>query len=139
MKRILSIGLIVCLLALSGIGAAFATGMNFSSVGALSLGVKNIPQINTDYVGYHLTSALGDAVVVDGVYISLDTDISGTNAVSVSLRAADGTELAAYAANDVVWNAADITLVDMLYYTDLPTPDQVFKVKVVVAQNSEYN
>lgn len=138
MRKALLIGLIVSVLALGGIGAAFAAGMpGFTGVGALSLGIKDIPTINPDYIGFHLSSAMSEDVVVDGVYISLDTTIAAPNAVSVSLRDAANNELAYYAANDVSWGAGTITLVNMSGGT--PTADQVFKVKVVVAQNSHYN
>ena len=140
MKKAILIGLIVCVLALSGIGAAFAAGMGFSNVGVLSLGIEDIPTVNADYIGYHLTSSLGAAVVVDGVYISLNQDIGPNNAVSVSLRSAGGGELCYYAANDVTWLAANTYLVSMTADGgSLPTADQVFKVKVTVATNSHYN
>lgn len=140
MKRALLVGAIVCVLAVSGIGAAFATGMGFTNVGALSLGVQNIPQINTDYVGYHLSSAYTLPVTVDKVTISLDTDLSSPNAFSVSLRASDGSELCYYAANDVTMLAANNYTYDLTADGgSLPTADQVYKVKVVAAQNSHYN
>lgn len=131
---------LVSIMALAGTGLAFSTGMSFSNVGGLSLGYGTVPQINTDYIGYHLNSALYAPVIVDGVYISLDTSISGTNAVSVSLRAGDGSELCYYAANDVTWDAGTTYQVPMTADGDpLPGPDQVFYVKVTVAQNSQYN
>lgn len=141
MKKIILIGVIVAVLAMSGIGAAYAAGMTFTNVGALSLGIEWIPTVNADYIGYHLSSAYTLPVTVDGVYISLNQDIGPNNAVSVSLRAADGSELCYYAANNVTWLAANTYLVNMTADSPavLPTADQVFKVKVVVATNSQYN
>jgi len=141
MRKSLLIGLIVCVLAVGGIGAAFAAGISsWDNVGVLSLGTTSVETVGVDYIGYHLNSAQYEDVVVDGVYISLDTYISGTNAVSVSLRAANGDELCYYAANNVTWLASETRLVPMI--TDqgnLPTANQVYKVKVVVATNSHYN
>jgi nitrogen fixation protein FixH len=139
-KKAIIIGVIICVLALSGIGSAFAAGMGFSNIGILSLGIRNVPTVAADYIGYHLSSAYTLPVTVDGVYISLDQDIGPENAVSVSLRAADGSELCYYAANDVTWDADTTYLVNMTVDAgDLPTADQVYKVKVVVATNSQYN
>jgi len=122
------------------LGTASTAGMNFPNVGALSLGIAPVPTINADYVGFHLQSSAGQPVYVDGVYISLDQAISPDNAVSVSLRASDGSSLAWYAANDVTWGAGDITLCSLTATgTYLPTADQVFYVKVTVATNSKYN
>ena len=141
MKKAIIISLLVCVLALGSVGAAFATGMGFSNVGALSLGVEPVPQINTDYIGFHLVSSATAPVTVDGVYISLDKNLTGTNAVSVSLRYSDGTEAAWYAANDVTWLKGNTYLVTLTASTaaGLPGPEQVYYVKVTAAQNSHYN
>jgi len=146
-KKALILGLIVSVLAISGIGAAFATGMGFNNVGALSLGVQAVPQINCDYVGFHLDSANAKPVCVDGVYLSFDKDFTGA-AVSVSLRSADMTELCYFAKNNYSQNAGDTKCWKLqdeggLYIEDpdntLPTADQVFYVKVTVGENSVYN
>jgi nitrogen fixation protein FixH len=140
MKKVFLVGAIVIVLALGSIGAAFATGMNMTGVGALSLGIQNVPQINADYVGYHLSSAYTQPVTVDKVIISLDTDLTGSNAFSVSLRDYWGNELCYYAANDVNMSAANNYTYDLTADGGtLPTADQVYKVKVVAAQNSHYN
>jgi len=136
----LGILFLVSIMALAGTGIAFSTGMGFTNVGGASLGIAGIPQIDTDYVGLHISSAYTLPVTVDGVYISLDTTISGSNAVSVSLRDSIGDELCYYAANDVDWDEGDTRMVDMTADGGtLPTLDQVFYVKVVVAQNGHYN
>lgn len=149
MKKILIIGVVICLVALTGIGAAFATGMNFSGVNALSLGQSAVPQINCTGVVYALDSEAGSPVEVDGVQIKLDQDISNA-AVSVSLRDINGNELAYYAANGVTLPSD--TWSDWLGLYDesnvqLPnnssgvgvTPDKVYYVKVTVANDSAYN
>ena len=139
MRKRLLIGVIVVVLAVGTIGAAFATGMDFTNVGALSLGYENVPQIDCDYVAFHLKSAMGDPVKVDGVYLSFDTDFS-TAAFSVSLRDAGGAELAYCALNSHTQTAATTSCFHL--YADgspLPTPDQVYAVKVTVAENGVYN
>ena len=55
MKKIL-MSLLVIALMLGVIGAASTAGMSFSGVGALSLGVEPIPEIDVDYIGFHLSS-----------------------------------------------------------------------------------
>ena len=135
MRKALLIGLIVCVLAISGIGAAFATGMNFSNVGALSLGIEPVPQINCDHVAFHLGSAQGQPVVVDGVYLSFDRDFSDA-AFSVSVRDYWGGELAYCALNGHSQTEAEIRCFHLM--TDsppMPTADQVYKVKVTVAED----
>ncbi len=141
MRKTLLIGLVLCVVALGSMGAAFAAGLGFpNGVGALSLGQTWVPTVNADYVGFNLSSAYTLPVTVNGVYISLDQTIAAPNAVSVSLRRADGTELAYYAGNNVAWAAATTYLVPMTADGNpLPTADQVFQVKVVVATNSSYN
>jgi len=139
MKKIL-VSLMLIAVVVGVLGTASTAGMSFNNVGALSLGIKDVPTVNVDYLGFHLSSAYTYPVTVDKVYISLDQDISAPNAVSVSVRASDGSELAYYAANDVTWVAGTTYLVDL--YADgapLPSAAAVYKVKVVVATNSHYN
>ena len=133
------IGLIGCVLALSGIGAAFTTGMTFTSVGALSLGHQSVPQINCDYVAFRLSGAYTLPVTVDGVYLSVDTDFANA-AFSMSLRDAGDNELAYCALNSHSQTEATTRCFHM--YADgaaLPTADQVRYVKVTVAENGVYN
>lgn len=147
MRKALLIGLIVCVLALGGIGAAFAAGMTFTNVGALSLGVKLVPEINCDYVGFHLASGANTPVVVDGVYLSFDKSFTGA-AFSVSLRGSDMAELAYCAKNNWTQSDGEIRCFKLQdeagkYFgdegCDLPTADKVFYVKVTVAEQSVYN
>jgi len=139
MKKIL-VSLMLIAVVVGVMGAASTAGMGFSGVGALSLGITDVDTVDVDYLGFHLNSALYAPVIVDGVYISLDKDISPDNAVSVSVRDSTGNELAYYAHNDVTWAAADTILVPLTADGgDLPSAKAVCKVKVVVATNSHYN
>jgi hypothetical protein len=147
MRKSLLIGVVLVVLALGTMGAAFATGMNFSNVGALSLGIEAVPQINCDYVGFHLNSGANTPVQVDGVYLSFDKSFTGA-AFSVSLRDYYGTELCYCAKNSYSQNAGTTSCFKLqdeggLYIENasntLPTPDQVFYVKVTVGENSVYN
>jgi len=79
-KALLS-GATVIVLALGVIGAAFATGMDFSNIGALSSGIKDIPQINTDYVGF-----LSNADGIDGVVLSFDRDLTAGSTIWVTVN-----------------------------------------------------
>jgi hypothetical protein len=114
--------------------------MSFGGVGALSLGITDVPQINCDHVAFHLASAQNQPVTVDGVYLSFDTGFSNA-AFSVSLRDYWGGELCYCALNNHSQTAAETRCFQLK--TDsgsLPTPDQVYKVKVTVAGNgSVYN
>ena len=139
MKKVIIVSLLVCVLALGSVGAAFATGMGFSNVGALSLGISSVPQIDTDHVSFHLKSAMGQPVRVDGVYLSFNTDFSNA-AFSVSVRDSGNNELAYCALNSHSQTAAETRCFHL--YADgnpLPTPDQVYYVKVTVAEGGEYN
>jgi hypothetical protein len=147
MRKSLLIGVVLVVLALGTMGAAFATGMDFSNVGALSLGFGAVPQINCDYVGFHLDSANAKPVVVDGVYLSFNQSFSGA-AFSVSLRDAGNNELCYCALNGHTQSNGEIRCFKLQdengkYISDptntLPTADQVFFVKVTVGENSVYN
>ena len=57
MRKFLLIGVIVCVLAVGGIGAAFANNLGFgSSVGALASGTKYLPNVGVDGVTWVLES-----------------------------------------------------------------------------------
>lgn len=153
MKKALIIGLIVSVLAIGGIGAAFATGMNFDNIGALSLGREPVDQVNVDYLGYILTTGFGFGVKVDGVYISFDKNIvsegvgseGNKTIIFVSLRdnepADIGTELAYCVA---IIDAGTILDKDTVYKfqcadNTFALPEDIYLVKVTVAGNSAYD
>ena len=139
MRKALLIGLIVCVLALGGIGAAFATGMNFSGVHALSVGKGPVPQINVDYASFHLSSAYTLPVTVDGVYISFDKDITDA-AVSVTVRDVNGAELAYCAINNYSQAEGDIKCFHLMVDSgSLPTADKIYYVGACVGEKSVWN
>ena len=78
----LLIGAAIIALALGVVGAAYATGMNFSNVGALSSGKAEIVQINTDHVGF-LSSPGGSGV--DRVALSFDRDLTAGSTIWVMI------------------------------------------------------
>ena len=144
MRKAFLIGVIVCVLAMSGIGAAFATTMEFTEVGELSLGHTGVSQVDCDYIGYELDTGFHLPVEVNGVYISFNKDLHSTvnsTIIFVSLRNASFQELAycvavvpasttLYATNVYKIQTADGTFAD---------PEAVYYVKVTVAENSTYS
>ena len=79
--KVLLIGIAVIVLALGVIGAAFATGMDFSNIGALSSGEGDIEQIDTDYIGF-----IGDESGVVGVALSFDRDLTAGSTIWVTIE-----------------------------------------------------
>ena len=79
--KVLLIGIAVIVLALGLMGAAFATGMDFFNVGALSSGKADLTQINTDDVGF-LSTADG----IDRVVLSFDRDLTAGSTIWVSVN-----------------------------------------------------
>ena len=144
MRKRLLIGVIVVVLALGTIGAAFATGMDFSNVGELSLGYTEVSQVNCDFVGYELFTGGGIGVVVDGVYISFDKDLhsdQNSTVIFVSLRDANFNELAycvaTVPASTTLWagNKYKLPCADGI----TAKPEDVYYVKVTVAEQSAYS
>ena len=85
MRKVLLIGVIVCVLAVSGIGAAFATGMTFpANVGALSTGYAAIPQVNVDGVTWWVNNNY-PTPYVDTVTISFDRDLAANTEFGVNV------------------------------------------------------
>lgn len=80
MKRSLII-LMVGVLVIGGIGAAFATGMLFGNVGALSSAVHEIPEVNCDEKYYNID--INDFVV--SVTLSFDSDLKAGSQIHVAL------------------------------------------------------
>lgn len=79
--KALLIGLTVIVLALGVIGAAFATGMDFFNVGALSSGEGQIAQVNTDYVGF-----IGGESGIVAVALSFDRDLTAESTIWVTVN-----------------------------------------------------
>lgn len=80
--KVLLIGIAVIVLALGVMGAAFATGMDFSNVGALSSGKAELTQINTDDVGF---LPAPDGSGVNRVALSFDLDLTEGSTIWVTV------------------------------------------------------
>ena len=129
MRKSLLIGLVVCLLALGGIGAAFATGMGLSNVGALSAGGENIPQVNTTYVGYNVIAGVSgewgpgwqsvSCPVVGSVDLKFDRDLRAGTEIWVFLVQNGGTLQSPN--DDTIRGGGHLTLPAYLYAGTLLT------------------
>jgi hypothetical protein len=73
---------LVIVLALGVLGAAYATGMDFSNVGALSAGEAAVVQVNTDHVGF-LSAPNGSCV--DRIALSFDRDLAAGSTIWVTI------------------------------------------------------
>lgn len=80
-NKTILISIVVVVLALGAMGAAFATGMDFFNVGALSSGETELVQINTDYVGFR-----SNADGIDGVVLSFDQDLTADSTIWVAVN-----------------------------------------------------
>ena len=89
MRKALLLGAIICVLALGGIGAAFATGMtgSGSQLGVLSEGNFTYGQINLTHIDFATTGSEGgsngDTVNVDWFNLYFDKPISANAAIWV--------------------------------------------------------
>ena len=81
--KALLIGAAVIVLALGVMGAAYATGMDFSNVGALSSGEGELIQVNTDDVGF---LPAGDGSGINRVVLSFDRDLTTGSTIWVSVN-----------------------------------------------------
>ena len=91
MRKSLLIGLVVCLLALGGIGAAFARAdLSVTGVQNLNTGKGIVPQsISVDYVGWVMA---GNGIDVEDVILGFNADLNGD--VSVQLTDSNGDAIA---------------------------------------------
>ncbi|MBU2009863.1 MAG: hypothetical protein KJ624_08535 [Chloroflexi bacterium] len=89
MRKTLLIGLLVVVVALGSIGAAFATGMGFSNVGVLSAGTALAPQANVDGMTWWVNQGYSGATVnnpwVDAVSLSFDRDLAAGTEIGVGV------------------------------------------------------
>jgi len=81
-RKALFIGVAIIILALGVMGAAFATGMDFSNIGVLSSGNSEPAQINTDHVGF---LSAEDGCGVDRVALSFDRDLNAGSTIWVTI------------------------------------------------------
>jgi hypothetical protein len=89
-KKALLIGLIVCVLAIGGIGAAFATSMSSIAVGALAVGDADLPEVYIDGVIWGVES--NDATV-GFVRLSFSRDLIANTELSVKVTDGSGNTL----------------------------------------------
>ena len=144
MRKSILISLLVGVLALGAMGAAFATNVGFSNVGALSLGSEDVKDVDCDYIGYELDTGCDLPVQVDGVYISFTEDLHSTpnsTIIFVSLRDDEFTELAYCVAVVPACTTLDKDTIYKLRCADgsFADPEAVHCVKVTVAENSSYS
>lgn len=111
----------VIVLALGVIGAAYATGMDFSNVGALSAGQADMAQVNTDDVGF-LSAA--DGSCVDRVALSFDRDLPAGSTVWVTIvgKTNGWKVLSSYLPKD---GEVIVPLAPPLAISDIPTSNNV--------------
>lgn len=81
LRRAIMLGIAMVLLVAAAVGAAFATGMDFSNVGALSSGESEVSQANTDYMGF-----VSEAEGVVAVAISFDRDLAAGSTIWVKVK-----------------------------------------------------
>jgi hypothetical protein len=84
-RKALLIGLIVCVLALGGIGAAFATGLNFNSVGVLASGTATVPPVNVTYFnpGCDNWGKCQEEPMLDRLWLHFDKDLNAGTSIWV--------------------------------------------------------
>jgi len=87
MKKALLIGLLVCVLALGAIGAAFATGLNFpANPGSLSTGYASIPQVNVTQINPGVDNwSDGSPLMLDRLWVYFDQDLNAGTSILVDV------------------------------------------------------
>lgn len=129
MKKAIIVSLLVGVLALGSIGAAFATGMNISGVNSLSRGTNAVAQVNTDYVGY-----LSNSNGVYAVRLSFNQDLKASSSIWVQLRKTDNTVVT----SGYLQLTASLSMANQVtVYTAPITPAQFTMITRVVVSVSE--
>ncbi len=123
--KALLIGIAVIILALGVMGAAFATGMDFSNIGALSSGKGDIEQIDTDYIGF-----IGDESGVVGVALSFTRDLTAGSTIWVSVN----DEVYGWEVLGSFLDKVDEVTVGLNQTLDIEDFGKSYKVKVAVAE-----
>ena len=85
MRKVLFIGVIVCVLVLGSIGAAFATELNFDSVGTIASGYASLPDVNVTYFnpGIDNWSNCQAEPMVDRLWLHFDTALNAGTYIRV--------------------------------------------------------
>ena len=142
----------MCVLAVSGIGAAFAGGISsWSNINVLSRGATTVPEIGVDHMGYVLSSGVMKSAALVGVTLSFDADVPAGSVIFISVRD-DGTpssEVAYYAgvtaaaishATKTTFNLYDTSNNHYPPVTaNFPDASAVKTIVVTVAGGSSYN
>ena len=126
-KKALMIGAAVIVLALGVMGAAFATGMDFSHVGALSSGKADVVQINTDDVGF---ISADDGFGVDRVALSFDCDLTKDSTIWVTID----DEVHGWTVLDSFLDKDDEVIVELDPILEIDDIGKGTKVRVTVAE-----
>ena len=124
----------VVVLALGVMGAAFATGMEFFNVGALSSGTGDIPQVNTTYTGY-VTCGDIEHVKVVKVVAEFDRDLGKGSQIYAGVMNTQGDYVAK--GHKILLcdrQAGDKICVLMNQYSAWVNPQDIDEIKVAVAQ-----
>jgi len=151
-KKVILIGVIVCVLALSGIGAAFAAGISsWSNINVLSRGTVAVPTIGVDHMSYVISSGIQKPAALVGVTLSFTKDVPSGSTIFISVRddSTPSSEVAYYAGvtGTAISHATNTTF--YLYDTsnnqyppvtvNFPDAVTVSKICVTVAGQSTYN
>lgn len=138
MKKALLIGVIVSVLALGGIGAAFATGLNFTNgVGSLSTGVGTVPQVNVTVLNWGpddlYYNPITEEPTLTRVWITFDQSLNTGTGIIVSVYDGAGTNI-----GNTVSNLPSPLLAGFVYqspdFSPLPAISQISAIRVTVAE-----
>jgi len=133
-RKALLIAPAVVVLALGAIGAAFATGIEFSNIGALSSGTGDIPQVNTTYVGYVTCGAI-DHVKVVKVVAAFDRDLGKGSQIYAGVMSTDGDYVAKGCTVLLCHReAGEKICIPMNQYSAWVDPEDIGEIRVAVAQ-----
>ena len=134
-KKALMIGVAVIVLALGVVGAASATGMTFSNVGALSSHQYSVPpKVNADKVVYITSGGL-----VVSVTLSFDSDLKAGSQIHVALldKNANVIDQGRTAVDGLAYDLPAADTVDIVLNGGNQTLDSIDSAKVTVAPSFE--
>jgi len=94
MRKSLLIGLILVVLALGAMGAAFATSMTLPGVGFLAAGHADIPQVDVDGVTWWVNNNYAPDYYVDTVSLSFTRSLAAGTEIGIAVTDSAGDPLA---------------------------------------------
>lgn len=104
MRKSLLIGVMVLVLAVGAIGAAFATGLDINSMGPLSAGYSQVPQVNVEQVKWiselDYDGCTGEPELV-GVHLTFDQPLYAKSVVKMHFFDANWNLLGELASGDI--------------------------------------